>query len=132
VTQRIQNDPGQTLSAAQQLRAPGHRVRFISRPDARTPVEEVGVRFRYGRRSPSLSPLAPNGDPPRTAYDQLLFGSAAARAADTREEIEREPTDALLTDIGLFGSTLAVEAVNIPCAFLSPTISLRPLPGVPP
>jgi UDP:flavonoid glycosyltransferase YjiC (YdhE family) len=32
----------------------------------------------------------------------------------------------------LFGSPLAAEAAGIPCALLTPTISLRPLPGVPP
>jgi hypothetical protein len=37
-----------------------------------------------------------------------------------------------LTDSALFGSVLAAEAARIPCALLSPTISLRPLPGVPP
>jgi UDP:flavonoid glycosyltransferase YjiC (YdhE family) len=37
-----------------------------------------------------------------------------------------------LTDSALFGSVLAAEAARIPCALLSPTISLRPLSGVPP
>lgn len=49
-----------------------------------------------------------------------------------REEIERVPTEALLGDSALFGSAVAVEAAGIPYALLSPTISLRPLPGVPP
>jgi MGT family glycosyltransferase len=123
---------GPTLAAAQQLRARGHGVRFIARPDARAPVEAAGYGFVTWKRTPSFSPIASRDDPLQIAYDELLFGPAAARAADTREEIEREPTDALLTDIGLFGSALAAEAANIPCAFLSPTISLRPLPGVPP
>lgn len=123
---------GPTLTAAQQLRGKGHGVRFISRPDARAAVEAAGFGFVTWRRTPSFSPIAPNGDDLQKAYDHLLFGPAAARAADTREEIERAPTDALLADIGLVGSGSAAEAAGIPCAFLSPTISLRPLPGVPP
>ena len=123
---------GPTLTAAQQLRNRGHGVRFIAREDARAAVEAAGYGFATWRRTPSFTPVAPDGEFMRKAYDQLLFGPAAARAADTRDEIDRAPTDALLSDIGLFGSALAAEAASIPCALLAPTISLRPLPGVPP
>jgi MGT family glycosyltransferase len=123
---------GPTLTAARQLRRRGHCVRFISRPDARTEVGAAGFGFVSWRRVPRFTPIAQDRDGLRYAYDHLLFGPAAARAADTREEIERTPTDALLSDSALFGSTLAAEATGVPCALLSPTISLRPLPGVPP
>jgi UDP:flavonoid glycosyltransferase YjiC (YdhE family) len=123
---------GPTLTAAQQLRNRGHSVRFIARDDARAAVEAAGYSFASWRRTPSFTPIAPDGEWMRRAYDQLLFGPAAARAADTRDEIDRAPTDALISDIALFGSTLAAEAASIPSALLSPTISLRPLPGVPP
>jgi MGT family glycosyltransferase len=120
------------LTAASQLRMHGHSIRFISRPDARTEAEAAGFEFVTWQRTPNISPITENRDGLRYAYDHLLFGPAAARAADTREELERTPTDALLSDSALFGSTLAAEAAGIPCALLSPTISLRPLPGVPP
>lgn len=123
---------GPTLTAARQLRANGHDVRFIARADAREPVEAAGFGFATWQRAPRFSPIAQSGDPLQVAYDTLLFGPAAARGADTRDEIERVPTDGLLTDIGLFGSVLAAEAAHIPCALLSPTVSLRPLPGMPP
>lgn len=123
---------GPTLTAARQLSRRGHRVRFISRPDARIPVEAAGFGFMAWRRTPSFPPIAAGADPLRNAYHHLLVGPAAARAADTREEIDRTPTDALLSDSALFGSALAAEAAGISCAFLSPTVSLRPLPGVPP
>ena len=123
---------GPTLTAARQLRNRGHGVRFIAREDARAAVEAAGYSFTTWRRTPSFTPIAPDGELMRKAYDQLLFGPAAARAADTRDEIDRAPTDALLSDIGLFGSALAAEAARIPCALLTPTISLRPLRGVPP
>src|SRR5262249_23090394 len=84
------------------------------------------------QREPGFSPIARSSDPLQYAYDHLLFGPAAARGADTRDEIERAPTDGLLADTALFGSVLAAEAARIPCALLSPTVSLRPLPGVPP
>jgi UDP:flavonoid glycosyltransferase YjiC (YdhE family) len=123
---------GPTLSAAGQLRRHGHSVRFISRPDAQPQVEKQGYGFVAWRRLPRFSPLSAEQAGLRYAYDHLLFGPAAARAADLREELERTPTDVLLSDTALFGSTLAAEAAGIPCALLSPTISLRPFPGVPP
>jgi MGT family glycosyltransferase len=123
---------GPTLTAARQLRANGHGVRFIARPDAREPVEAAGFHFATWQRNPRISPIAQSDDGMEIAYDSLLFGPAAARGADTLDEIQRAPTDGLLTDTALFGSVLAAEAANIPCALLSPTISLRPLSGVPP
>jgi UDP:flavonoid glycosyltransferase YjiC (YdhE family) len=123
---------GPTLTAARQLRANGHGVRFIARADAREPVVAAGFGFATWQREPRVSPIARSTDPLQNAYDNLLFGPAAARGADTLDEIKRAPTDGLLTDTALFGSVLAAEAACIPCTLLSPTVSLRPLPGVPP
>jgi MGT family glycosyltransferase len=123
---------GPTLTAASQLRRHGHTVRFISRPDARSAVEEAGFGFVTWQRTPRFSAISQEREGLRYAYDHLLFGPAAARAADTCEELERTPTDVLLSDTALFGSTLAAEAAGVPCVLLSPTISLRPLPGIPP
>jgi UDP:flavonoid glycosyltransferase YjiC (YdhE family) len=110
-------------TAPNQLQSRGHCVRFISRPDARTEVKAAGFGFVTRQRTPRLSPIAQEREGLRYAYDYLLFGPAAARAADTRDEIERTPTDALLSDSALFGATLAAEAAGVPCALLSPTIS---------
>lgn len=125
---------GPTLTAAQQLRSRGHGVRFIAREDARAAVEAAGYSFATWQRTPSFTPISPveNGESLRQAYDHLLFGPAAARAADTRDEINRTATDALLADTVVYGSALGAEAAGIPCGLLSPTISLRPLAGVPP
>jgi UDP:flavonoid glycosyltransferase YjiC (YdhE family) len=123
---------GPTLTAARQLRAHGHGVRFIARADAREEVEAAGFGFATWQRQPRFTPIAEGSVSIEYAYDNLLFGPAAARGADTLDEIRRAPTDALLTDTALFGSSLAAEAAAIPCALLSPTVSLRPLPGIPP
>jgi MGT family glycosyltransferase len=125
---------GPALAAAQQLRDRGHGVRFISREDARAAVEAAGYSFATWRRTPGFTPIARSSEREslRHAYDQMLFGPAAARGADTRDEINRAPTDLLLTDTIVYGAALGAEAAGIPCALLSLTISLRPLPGVPP
>src|SRR3977135_642156 len=42
------------------------------------------------------------------------------------------PTDAVLSLDVLFGAALGAEASDVPFALLSPHVSIRPLPGVPP
>lgn len=123
---------GPMLAAARQLRNRGHGVRFIAREDAREAVEAAGYGFVTWQRTPSFTPIARKGDGDLPqAYDHLLFGPAAARAADVRDEIDREPTDAVLVDTIVCGAVLAGEATGLPLALLSPTISVRPLSGVP-
>jgi MGT family glycosyltransferase len=123
---------GPMLAAARQLRGRGHGVRFIARDDAREAVEAAGYGFVTWQRTPSFTPIGRKGagDLPQ-AYDHLLFGPAAARAADVRDEIDREPTDAVLVDTIVCGAVLAGESTGLPLALLSPTISVRPLAGVP-
>lgn len=123
---------GPMLAGARQLRARGHGVRFIGREGVRTAVEAAGFDCVVWQRTPSYTPLAGDTNDLGRFFDELMFGPAAAQGADSRDEIERTPTDAVLTDLGLVGAALAAEAMHIPCAILSPTLSLRPLPGVPP
>jgi MGT family glycosyltransferase len=128
-------DPGHlgpTLAAAQQLRARGHNVRFIARADVRATVETAGFQFAAWQRTPQISPIARTNDPLQYAFDHFLFGPAAAQGADVSDEIRRATTDAVLIDMPLLGAVLAAEAEHVPCALLSPTISIRPLPGQPP
>src|ERR1700754_2965144 len=83
---------GPTLTAARQLRANGHGVRFIARADAREQVEAAGFDFATWQREPCFTPIAQSSNPLEYAYDSLLFGPAAARGADTLDEIKRTPT----------------------------------------
>jgi UDP:flavonoid glycosyltransferase YjiC (YdhE family) len=46
---------GPTLTAARQLRASGHGVRFIARADARKVVEAAGFSFASWQREPRFS-----------------------------------------------------------------------------
>jgi hypothetical protein len=75
-------------------------------------VETAGFGFATWQREPCFSPVRQSNDPLQIVCDQRLFGPAAARAANTRDEIERAPTDGLLTDSALFGSVLAAEAAG--------------------
>ncbi len=128
------------LTAARRLRRSGHVVRVIADSDVREEVEAAKFPFTAWRRAPSYSDLertmtASNPSDPvdfRNFCNDVLFGPAAAYAADTRDEIDRASTDALLANDILLGAAIGAEAAGIPCAMLSPHISLRPLPGVPP
>ncbi len=126
---------GPLLTAGRQLRHSGHGVRLIADADLRDEVEAAGFGFAAWRRAPSyadLEPILARLDPSdlRGFCDRILFGPAAACAADTREELAAAPTDALLAHDLLLGSAMAAEAAGIPCAMISPHVSVRPLSGV--
>ncbi|MGA7326253.1 MAG: glycosyltransferase, partial [Rhodomicrobium sp.] len=63
---------------------------------------------------------------------RTMFGPAIAYAEDIRDEIRRVPTNAVLALDVLFGAVLGAEAAGVPVAMLSPHVSIRPLPGIPP
>ncbi len=127
------------LTAARRLARRGHDVRILGSADAEAEIEACGFRFRpwsgeqippppptsAGRTATSLSDVA-------MLCEHVMFGPAASYAADILEELEREPADAVLAHDFLFGAALAAEAARVPCALLSPHISVRPLPGLPP
>ncbi len=126
---------GPLLTAGCQLRHHGHGVRIIADSDLREEVETAGFDFIGWRRPPRYSDQASvltthDVSDLKSFCDHVLFGAAAACAADTREELDAQPTDALLAHDMLLGSAMAAEAAGIPCAMLSPHISVRPLPGV--
>jgi UDP:flavonoid glycosyltransferase YjiC (YdhE family) len=121
------------LTAGRQLRRNGHRVRVTADPAMRDEVEAADFDLVTWRRAPTG--LAADPTDCSNMNDWLrkaVFEPAAAYAADVRDEIGRAPTDAVLTIDLLFGAVLGAEAAGAPVAMLSPHISLRPLPGVPP
>ncbi|ACK52778.1 Glycosyltransferase 28 domain protein [Methylocella silvestris BL2] len=127
---------GPMLTAGRQLRRSGHTVRLLADSALREEIEAAGFGFTAWRRAPNYSdfePLLVALDPTDLGSfsEHILFGPAAACAADTREELNAAPTDALLAHDMLLGSAIAAEAAGVPCAVLSPHISVRPLPGVP-
>ena len=125
------------LTAARRLAQRGHRVRVIGDADSKGEIEMSGFAFRPWTRA--VAGRLTNEALPTTtqsalalAFEQVIFGPAAAYAADTAEALEEERTDAVLAHDVLFGAALAAEAKRIPSAFMSPHVSVRPLPGVPP
>ena len=121
------------LTAARQLRRNGHRVRVIADPAMRGEVEQADFDFVTWRRAPTGSAADPTDFSDMEEWARkALFAPAAAYAADIRDEIGRVPADAVLSIDMVLGAVLGAEAAGVPVAMLSPRVSLRPLPGVPP
>jgi UDP:flavonoid glycosyltransferase YjiC (YdhE family) len=121
------------LTGARRLRDNGHHVRVMADPAMRGEIEAADFEFVAWRRAPTGEVADP------TDFSDLLdwmrkamFVPCSAYAADIRDEIGRMPTDALLSLDVLFGAALGAEASDVPFAFLSPHVSIRTLPGMPP
>ena len=131
------------MSVARALVARGHRLRVLADPVLRLDVEATGAEFISWARAPHRSERNGgdhfvrdwDGDPAEgfaRMRDALALGPAAAYAADVREELERRPAAALLTELLLFGPQVAAEAAGIPYVVLNPTVNVVPAAGVPP
>jgi UDP:flavonoid glycosyltransferase YjiC (YdhE family) len=113
------------MSVARALMARGHRLRILADPVLRADVEATGAEFVSWTRAPHRQERNGGdhfvrdwgGDPAEgfaRMRDALALGPAAAYAADVREELERRPAAALLTELLLFGPQVAAEAAGIP------------------
>lgn len=121
------------LTAARQLRRNGHRLRIIADPAMRGEVEQADFDFVTWCRAPTGSAADPTDFSDMEDWGRrALSAPAAAYAADIRDEIGRVPADAVLSIDMLLGAVLGAEAAGVPVAMLSPHVSLRPLPGIPP
>lgn len=121
------------LTAARQLRRAGHRPRIMADPAMSGEVEAARFPFVGWRRAPTGIAADPVDFSDLADWlRQAMFAPAGAYAADTLDEIRRLPTDAVLSIDLLVGCALAAEAAGLPHAILSPHISIRPLPGMPP
>src|SRR5258708_5176106 len=121
------------LTAGRLLRQKGHHVRVMADPAMRAEIEAADFEFVTWRRAPTGEVADPTDfSDIRDWMRRALFVPAATYAADIQDEIGRMPTDAILSLDILFGAALGAEASDVPFAFLSPHVSIRTLPGMPP
>ena len=121
------------LTAARRLHRNGHRVRVMADPAMRSEVEASGFAFVTWRHAPTGTAADPvEVSDIQDFLRRAVFDPAALYAADILDEVGRMPTDAVLVLDVLFGGALGAEASGVPFALLSPHVSLRPLPGMPP
>ncbi|WP_454644936.1 glycosyltransferase [Bradyrhizobium liaoningense] len=99
----------------------------------RAEVESADFEFVTWRRAPTGEAADPTDLSDMSQWiRRVVFDPCSAYAADIRDEIRRGPTDAVLSLDVLFGAALGAEASDVPLALLSPHVSLRTLPGMPP
>jgi len=121
------------LTAGRLLRRKGHHVRVMADPAMRGEVEADDFEFVTWRRAPTGEAADPSDFSDMLDWmRKAIFAPASAYAADIRDEINRTPTDAVLSLDVLFGVALGAEASDVPFALLSPHVSIRTLPGMPP
>ncbi len=121
------------LTAGRRLRRNGHHVRVMADPAMRDEIEVADFEFVTWRRAPTGEAADPtNFSDMQEWIRRAVFDPAAAYAADICDEIGRMPTDAVLSLDVLSGVALGAEASDVPLAFLSPHVSIRTLPGMPP
>ena len=132
------------LTAAARLLARGHRVRVMSDEANRAEAEAIGCEFVAWRRAPSRPDksaetdimrdweAATPQDGLRCVFDRIMFGPSLAYAHDLLDEIARRPADVVVSSEMLFGAMIAAEAAGVRLAILGTTVSIYPLPGVPP
>ena len=130
-------------SVARALVERGHGVRVLADPVLRPDFESVGAEHRSWTRAPHRTVRTRETHFVQDYYadletgfarmrDRLAVGPAAEFAADVREELERQPADALLNEVLLFGPLIAAEALSVPAIVLNSTVNLVPAQGVPP
>jgi UDP:flavonoid glycosyltransferase YjiC (YdhE family) len=102
-------------------------------PAMRAEVQAAEFEFVTWRRAPIGEAADPTDFSDMQDWARkVLFDPASAYAADIKDEIGRMTTDAVLSLDILFGAALGAEASDVPFAFLSPHVSIRTLPGMPP
>jgi MGT family glycosyltransferase len=124
------------LTAARRLRQRGHSVRILGELAHLEETEKAGFDALSWRRA--APPIQQDNDGNDAAWaeirvlvTQIMFASAIDYATDTIDALRNEPVDAILTNDFLVGPVIAAESVGVPCALLSPHISVRPLENVP-
>ena len=122
----------------------GHDVRVLAdrvlAPDIE-PTGAVHVPWTAAPQRPDLEPTSMvikdwDARTPQQAFVRVLEGvmtrPAALFAADVRAELQREPADAVVSNIFLLGAQLGAQAENVPVAVLIPNLFAIPGWGIPP
>jgi UDP:flavonoid glycosyltransferase YjiC (YdhE family) len=122
----------------------GHRVRLLSDACNRTEAESIGAEFVAYRHAPSRDDKSAASDlmrdweavSPQDGFvrilNKIMCGPALDYARDVLREIDRKPTDAIVSSEMLFGVMAAAEARQQRLALLTANLSLFPIPGLPP
>jgi MGT family glycosyltransferase len=132
------------LSVAAGLARNGHDVRVLGDPVLRPEVEAAGARHVDWTHGPHRHVRSKETDIAKdwqartpvgamaATRDGFMVGPAAEFARDVAAELDRQPADAVASEMLTFGAMLAAQAAGVPIAVLVTTILPLPVPGRPP
>ncbi|WP_412068895.1 glycosyltransferase [Rubrivirga sp. IMCC43871] len=130
------------LGAARRLVDRGHRVRVLTEPCLREPVEAIGAAFvpftehftRTDRGEVLMEDWRATSPPAamRDSLKRVVLGPAEPTAQAIEQALDAEPADAIVTDWLLPVGIAVGEARRIPTAVLVHCVQMRPAPGRPP
>ncbi len=133
------------LTIVRRLVEAGHGVTVLGDPVTEPEVRAAGVTdFRTWVQAPHHVTRRPEDDYLRdwevrnplniipNMLDKLFVGPAPLFAAETLAAIDDVQPDAVVTSFPLFGSMMAAEVREVPCAALVPNVVSLPVEGMPP
>jgi MGT family glycosyltransferase len=122
----------------------GHHVRVLADRVLAPDIEPTGAVHVPWTSAPQRADLEPtsmviqdwDARTPQQAFvralEGVMTGPAALFAADVRAELQREPADAVVSNIFLLGAQLGAQAERVPVAVLIPNLFAIPGWGIPP
>lgn len=132
------------LVLGEQLGERGHEVRVLGNASQEDAVRNAGCDFVAFDRGPDCDSRQPETDllkdwevkaGPKLfarARERLLFGPAAAYAADVLAEVDRAPVDVVAADFMLFGALVGAERADCAAVALFHTVYAPPRVSGPP
>ena len=132
------------LGLARKLIERGHAVDVLGDPTIEREARQAGCGFRAWEEAPSCAARTPEAalvrdweqksimQSLRDYLESFLCGPAARYGRDTLRALDETGADIVLSDMALFGPSMAAESRGIPRIGLMPNIYILPVKGLPP
>ena len=132
------------IGLARKLIARGHVVDVLGDPTIEAEARQAGCGFLPWREAPSVKERKPEAALVRdwehksvsqTLHEYVetfLCAPAARYGRDTMHALDATGADVVLTDMALFGPSMAAEVRGFPRIGLMPNIYILPVRGIPP
>jgi len=132
------------LGLARKLIERGHAVDVLGDPTIEREARQAGCGFRAWEEAPSCATRTPEAalvrdweqksimQSLRDYLESFLCGPAARYGRDTLRALDATGADIVLSDMALFGPSMAAESRGIPRIGLMPNIYILQVKGLPP
>jgi len=132
------------IGLARKLIARGHAVDVLGDPTIEAEARQAGCGFLPWQEAPSVKERTPEASLVRDwehksisqtlheYVDTFLCAPASRYGRDTMRALDKTGAGVVLTDMALFGPSMAAEVRGIPRIGLMPNIYILPVRGLPP